>query len=154
MMRRILGLLIVLVLLLLATMIWARSAKRPSNLGVSGGRLTPCPSTPNCVETRAEDPDQRMDPIPYEGDIEEAQEHLLAVIRSMERTTIVESEPGYIWAEFRTPGFGFIDDVEFQFDEDEEVIHFRSASRLGYSDLGVNRKRMEALRARLAGATP
>lgn len=143
--------LLVLAVLLIATVIWARSARRPSDLGVAGGRLAPCPSTPNCVETLAEDPDQRMDPIPYEGDIEDAQEQLLAVIRSIRRATIVESEPGYIWAEFRTPVIGFIDDVEFLLDEDEKVIHFRSASRLGYSDLGVNRRRMEELAALFAG---
>jgi uncharacterized protein (DUF1499 family) len=139
--------LLVIVAALLAIAVWARSARRPGNLGVSGGRLAPCPTTPNCVSTESGDPAQRMDPISYEERSgEEVQERLLRVIRALPRTRVVASEPGYLWVEFRTWCLGFIDDVEFRFADEERLIHFRSASRLGHSDLGVNRKRMERVR--------
>jgi uncharacterized protein (DUF1499 family) len=146
--RAILGLLVLVAVaaVLLAILIWARSARRPGNLGVSDGHLAPCPSTPNCVSTEGDDPAQLMDPIPYDTSGEEAQERLLRVIGSLPRTRIVGSEPGYLWVEFRTWALGFIDDVEFRFAGEERLIHFRSASRLGHSDLGVNRKRMERVR--------
>ncbi len=72
---------------------------------------------------------------------------LLRIIHSMERSKIVTDDPTYIHAEFRTKGIGYVDDVEFYFDQDAQVIHFRSSARLPYWDWGVNRERMEDIRA-------
>ena len=58
-------------------------------------------------------------------------------------------KPDYLYAEYSSALFGFVDDVEFYFPPETHIIHVRSASRLGHSDLGVNRKRIEAIRARL-----
>jgi uncharacterized protein (DUF1499 family) len=71
---------------------------------------------------------------------------IVDIIRSMERAEVISEEPGYIYAEFRTKGMGYVDDVEFSFDPEAQVIHFRSSARLPYSDWGVNRKRMELIR--------
>jgi uncharacterized protein (DUF1499 family) len=144
--------LIVLVILLVVTTLWARSAGRPDTLGTRDGKLAPCPSTPNCVSTRAEEESQRMDPLPFEGSAADARARLLQVVRSMPRTTVVTERDDYLHVEFRTPVIGFIDDVEFLIDGEARRIHFRSASRLGQSDLGVNRKRMEAVARRFAGS--
>jgi uncharacterized protein (DUF1499 family) len=96
-----------------------------------------------------------MDPLPYRSPRDSAQEKLLGVLASLPRVRILVNEPGYVAAEFRTPGFGFPDDVEFLLDDDEKVVHFRSASRLGRSDLGWNRRRMVDISRRfLADAPP
>lgn len=121
------------------------SGTTPDNLGVENGRLAPCPSSPNCVSTQAEDPAHSIDPLAYTGSVEEAQTQILAILQSMERVAIVRNEPGYIHAEARSRIFRFVDDVEFTFDETAKLIHFRSAARLGQGDGGVNRNRMQGI---------
>lgn len=127
------------------------AGKRPSNLGVTDGRLTPCPDSPNCVSTQAPSSDEahQMASIPYEGSQDAAKEKLLAVIAAQPRTEIVENRPDYLYVVFRTPVLRFADDVEFYFDAATQQIHFRSASRLGYSDMGLNRRRMEKIQTAL-----
>ena len=122
------------------------SGKRPTNLGVKNGKLAPCPGTPNCVNSQSSDAQSKIDPLPAKPISE-----LKKVIEKMERTTIIEETDNYLYAEFQTPLMGFVDDVEFYLDPNENVIHVRSASRLGKSDLGVNRKRVEEIRAKLQG---
>jgi uncharacterized protein (DUF1499 family) len=143
-------LLIVLILIILgwaATMtILSATARRPDNLGVRNGKLAPCPDTPNCVSSQATDDAHRMDPIPFEGNADETMVRLKAVLAARPRTTIVSADGDYLHAECVSMLFRFVDDVEFLVDPDAKVIHFRSASRVGRSDLGVNRKRMEAIR--------
>jgi len=120
------------------------SGRRPTNLGVRDGKLTPCPSSPNCVCSQASDA-HAIAPLKVKGDAETAMRQLRGVIESMPRAQIVDAKPGYLYAEFTSSFMGFVDDVEFF--ADGSVIQVRSASRLGYSDLGVNRKRIEAIRA-------
>ena len=112
--------------------------------------LPPCPSTPNCVSTQAKSAVHAIAPISYRGSAEEAMARIAAVVGSMDRATIVERTPTSMRAEFRTRLFRFVDDVMFEIDETKKTIEFRSASRVGRSDLGVNRKRMEAIRKRFA----
>ncbi|WP_041393431.1 DUF1499 domain-containing protein [Pleurocapsa sp. PCC 7327] len=120
------------------------SGKRPTNLGVKDGKLAPCPGSPNCVNSQSQDPKSKIDPLPPVAIAD-----LRKVIESMERTTIIEQTDNYLYAEFKSKLMGFVDDVEFYLDSNENVIHVRSASRLGQSDLGVNRKRVEEIRAKL-----
>ncbi|WP_072621495.1 DUF1499 domain-containing protein [Spirulina major] len=122
------------------------AGQRPKNLGVRDGKLTPCPGTPNCVCSQSEKPGETIDPLPWVAIAD-----LRAVIEGMERTTIVEATEDYLYAEFQSKLMGFVDDVEFFCDRAANVIQVRSASRLGKSDLGVNRQRVEAIRAQLAG---
>ena len=138
-------LLIVLPILGLLMMNWL--SKAPDNLGVKEGRLTDCPSSPNCVCTQASEPSHQMEPIPFTGDLISVRERLKAAIGSMPRSKITEETDNYIRAEFTTALMRYVDDVELLIDEDEKVVHFRSASRIGHSDLGANRKRMEQLAA-------
>jgi uncharacterized protein (DUF1499 family) len=118
------------------------------------GRLQPCPSSPNCVSTDATDPAQQMAPLPYRVDRATSRKVILSIVRTMPRTTIVTETDHYVHAEFRSRLFGFVDDVEFLFDDDAAVIHFRSASRTGYSDMGVNRQRMAAIGEAYRTANP
>jgi uncharacterized protein (DUF1499 family) len=113
----------------------------------TASRLAPCPGTPNCVSTEAKPGRQRMEPIPYAGTPAQTRERLLEVLRRHSRTRIVRQEPAYLKAECRSRFFRFVDDVEFVFDDDARQIHFRSASRFGYGDRGVNRRRMKEIRA-------
>lgn len=108
--------------------------------------LPPCPRSPNCVSTQAERPSQRMEPIPYQGSLTAARERMLRVLRARPRTTIVQEGPALIRAECRSLLFRFVDDVEIRFDDAARLIHFRSASRLGRRDFGVNRNRMDEIR--------
>jgi len=116
-----------------------------SAAGAGDADLPPCPSSPNCVSSRDPDPSRRVDPIPFRGTAEEAREALETVLRSLPRVTIVASSGSMVRAEFRSR-LGFVDDVAFRIDEAAGVIHVRSASRTGYWDFGVNRRRVETIR--------
>jgi uncharacterized protein (DUF1499 family) len=107
--------------------------------------LPPCPDKPNCVSTQATDA-HAIAPMRYRSAQPDAMQRLLAVLRAVPRTTIVQSSGGSIRVEFRTRFFRFVDDAQFLFDDKTKTIHFRSASRVGHSDLGVNRRRMEEIR--------
>lgn len=114
--------------------------------------LAPCPSSPNCVSTLAgEDSQHAIGPYPYRKSRADAKEFLKAVVANLPRTKLVHEEEDYLHYEFTSLLLRFVDDVEFVFDDPSKTIHFRSASRTGYSDLGVNRRRMEKLRSRIEG---
>ena len=127
------------------------SGTRPTTLDVREGRMAPCPKSPNCVFTQSTDEKHRIEPLAYATSIEAARGRLLEIVRTTPRTSLVTEEEGYLHVEYRSRLFGFIDDVEFLFDDENKIVHFRSASRKGYSDLGVNRKRMEQIRERFSG---
>ena len=114
--------------------------------------LGPCPASPNCVSTQASDEGHAIAPFRYRKSRAEAKEALKEVIRSLPRTKLVEEDESYLHFEFTSLLIRFVDDVEFLFDDEAKTIHFRSASRTGYGDLGVNRRRMEQVRG-LVGET-
>lgn len=127
------------------------SGTRPTGLGVKSGRLKPPPAAPNAVSSQ-DNGRHAIAPLPYGGTREEALAKLRSIVDSTPRTRIVEAGPDYLYAEYSSNLMGFVDDVEFYLPAYEKVIHVRSASRLGYSDFGVNRERIEDIRARLAEA--
>jgi uncharacterized protein (DUF1499 family) len=121
------------------------------DLGINNGELVPCPKTPNCVNSKSINEKQYIQPIRYPGTRKVARTLLLQVLESEKRAKILITQENYIRAEFTSTLFRFVDDVEFYFPEeqaDEKVIHIRSASRIGYSDLGANRKRIEQIRGK------
>ena len=109
------------------------------------GSFAPCPKSPNCVSTRSNSKKHSIKPFLYNGKMELAKKRLLGIISKIPRAKIGLEKEKFIHVEFTSRIFGFVDDVEFYFDK-EGIISFRSASRLGYSDLGVNRDRMESIR--------
>jgi uncharacterized protein (DUF1499 family) len=113
--------------------------------------LPPCPSSPNCVSTQATDEGHAIAPIRYRKVKAEAKEALKEAIRSLPRTKLVDEDESYLHYECTSLLFRFVDDVEFVFDDATKTLHFRSASRTGYGDLGVNRKRMEEIRQLVGG---
>ncbi len=127
--------------------------QRPTNLGVKDGKLAPCPSSPNCVVSREDtDADHAIAPLAYSGDRAAALTRLIAVVKAMPRTAIIEQGDDYLYAEFTSQLMGYVDDVEFYLDPAAALIQVRSASRLGQSDLGANRQRIEAIRSAFAAA--
>ncbi|MEB3182721.1 MAG: DUF1499 domain-containing protein [Nostocaceae cyanobacterium] len=141
---------VAIVLILISTLIlpaatWADS----SRLGVNNGHLTSCPASPNCVVSQNASPKQAIEPIIYHVDHDKAREILLKVLSVVPRTQVVEQTDNYIHALSKSRIFKFIDDVEFYLPANESVIHMRSASRIGESDLGVNRRRLEQIRLAL-----
>ena len=116
------------------------------NLAIPLGQLSACPESPNCVVSQNGDEDHSIAAIPYTGDRATAKETLLKVLSVVPRTEVIEDTDNYIHAESTSRLFKFVDDAEFYFPEDENVIHVRSASRVGESDLGVNRRRIEQIR--------
>ncbi|MFO7749165.1 MAG: DUF1499 domain-containing protein [Desulfobacteraceae bacterium] len=120
-------------------------------LGIENGQLAQCPASPNCVNSQAKDPKHSIEPIQFSGTSSEARNHILKLLKELKRSKIVTVEDNYIRAEFSSKLFRFVDDVEFYFPDTEStktIIHVRSASRVGYSDFGVNRKRIEQIRNR------
>ena len=120
----------------------------PDNLGLKNQRLLPCPGTPNCVSSQEKNSQHRIQPITFEGSLELAKEKLHQVINSMRGTRILTQDVIYWHVEYTTQLLRYIDDVEFYFDGTQSLIHVRSASRQGYWDLGVNRRRVETIRSR------
>ncbi|WP_063333051.1 DUF1499 domain-containing protein [Marinomonas sp. TW1] len=123
-----------------------------AKLGIKNGQLTACSSKPNCVCSQAQDREHYIDPLLFHGNLETAHQALVTILQQTKRVNIVTIETNYLHAEFKIALLRFVDDVEFYFVEESSsltTIHIRSASRVGYSDLGVNRKRMESLRAQL-----
>jgi uncharacterized protein (DUF1499 family) len=129
------------------------AGKRPDNLGVKEGRLASCGRRLNCVSSQADpgDAQRYVAPIPFKGSAVDALAAARRAVENMQRATVVRHEGNYLHAEFRSRLMGYVDDLEFTYDDKAAVLHLRSASRLGRRDFDVNRERVEALRARIEG---
>ena len=121
-------------------------------LGIDNGKLRPCPGTPNCVSSMATDKEHFIEPILISASTDDTRDIILKVLDEFSRVKVIETQDDYIHAEFTSLIFRFVDDVEFYFPKSESDvvrIDIRSSSRVGRSDLGVNRKRMEAIREKI-----
>jgi len=114
---------------------------------MTDGKLSACPRRPNCVSSEDNAGPSRIEALPFTGPPGAALECLKRAIKGIGGAIEIESD-GYIWAVFKTTVFRFIDDMEFRIDPRNRVVHLRSASRIGYYDFGVNRRRTAALRQR------
>ena len=108
--------------------------------------LEPCPDSPNCVSSLAQDATHQVKPFVFTGDPAVAWAHLKTALLKEKRVSVTAEQGGYLHAEVRSLIFRFVDDVEFLLDVDKKVIQVRSASRTGHSDFGVNRRRIESIR--------
>ena len=120
--------------------------------GVVGGVLAPCPTSPNCVSSEAGSGDHAIEPFRYEGDGRVVLARFVELLAELPRVEVVSAEAAYAHAAFTTKWMRFTDDVELRLDESASVVHVRSASRVGHSDMGANRARVEALRPTFAQA--
>ena len=129
---------------ILSILLTACAGERPANLGAKDGSLAACPASPNCVSSQAGDERHRIAPLAFTGDPDAAFARLKQVLARRKDTTVIEEQAGYLRVELRTTFF--VDDGEFLLYPERAVIQVRSASRLGYSDLGKNHSRMEEIR--------
>jgi uncharacterized protein (DUF1499 family) len=152
--------LVVVILTLVAGQLGWLKGRAPDDLGVREGRLKPPSRTPNSVSSQAALHDAqlyavdyaRIDPLHYGGDGAAALDRVRRIVAAMPGAQVIESRPGYLYVQFMTRWLQFVDDTEFWLSPTEGVIHVRSASRIGRKDFGVNRARIDAIRARLSAA--
>ena len=130
-------------LLALLPFLTACAGEPPQNIGVRDGRLTSCPESPNCVSSYESSEEHSIAALA--ANLTQIQQILLA----MDEANIVEQSSNYLYAEFTSSLMGYVDDVEFLYDAASNATQVRSASRIGYSDMGANRKRVEAIRSQL-----
>lgn len=123
--------------------------KRPSSHGISGTGLTPCPSSPNCVSSDATDGAHRVYVFVLSTSPDYSWRVILEEVKALPRTTLVKETENYLHAQCKSALFGFVDDLELHLRKSDNIVAVRSASRVGYSDLGVNRRRVEGLRKAL-----
>ncbi|WNM56947.1 DUF1499 domain-containing protein [Candidatus Nitrospira allomarina] len=135
-------------LIFLATMAHGRTERE---LTMKDHRLNPCPDSPNCVFTFSESEKHAIAPYRFKKTLNEAKGAVKQVFSELSRTELVQEGEIFLHYEVRSFLFRFVDDVEILFDDAAKTIHFRSASRVGYSDFGVNRERMEKVRSLLEG---
>ncbi|WP_461204844.1 DUF1499 domain-containing protein [Clostridium sp. DL1XJH146] len=119
--------------------------KAPSNLGVNDGKLAPLPNKPNAVSSQTDKKEFYVEPFPFKESLEVSKEAIIKAVNNFGDGEIVVNDTGYIRVMFTTPKMKYHDDVEFYFDDEAKVIHFRSASRVGYSDMGLNKERYDKL---------
>ena len=144
-------------LLLLAAQAGALRGRMPDDLGLRDGRLKRPSSTPNSVSSQADlwpDHPQRDDAriaafAPVKGDGAATLAALRTLLQRWPGATVVTDRPDYLYVQFQTRVLKFVDDAEFWLDPQTQLVHVRSASRIGRKDFGVNRERVEAIRAAL-----
>ncbi|SDL33528.1 Uncharacterized conserved protein, DUF1499 family [Maridesulfovibrio ferrireducens] len=140
-------LIILCVLAILAVVfISACSANKPKNLGITNGKFSACPSSPNCVSSQASDENHKIAPLKAHGELATVMANLKENIKQMDGSKVIKLEGAYLHAEFTSNIMRFVDDLECFYDKDNNKIEVRSASRIGYSDFSANRKRIETLR--------
>lgn len=158
-MQVLIGFIVLVVATLVAARFGAFSGRAPDNLGVRDGKLKPPSRTPNSVSSQAllwpDAPQQAyaaIAPLPLKGDAKATIARLAQIVEGLPGAKVVERRDDYLYAQFTTALMRFVDDVEFWVDPAANVVHVRSASRVGRGDLGVNRARVEQIRERLAAA--
>ncbi len=139
--------LVVLLLPLLARLI-ITTTDQPAPGGIQNEQLAPCPPSPNCVSSRPTDP-TNLPPIRYRDSREQAMQRLIAAVQAEPRSRILAQTDDYLHVQFRSLVFGFGDDAEFYFPPTTNTIEFRSAARMGHSDLNVNQNRLQRIISRM-----
>lgn len=119
--------------------------KKVPKLGVVDGKLTDTPQTPNAVSSQTTDEDKKVAPFPYKENLQSTKDGIKLAVKAYGDVKIIEEKADYLRYVFTTGLMRYNDDVEFYFDDQNKVVHFRSASRMGYSDMGLNRERYNAL---------
>lgn len=145
MIKIIISILILLIVLLIGRLLYLSVTSKAPDAKLQNGVLRPCPQTPNCISSEDDESLYKIEPLSYDSSSEQAWNDLKAAI---EKTggKIMQSSDTYLWATYTSRIFRFVDDMEFRLLPEKKTIHVRSGSRVGHSDLGVNRKNVERLR--------
>jgi len=142
----------ILPILVTSLMFGCSGTRQVDSLGLQNGQLRSCPSSPNCVSSRANDSEHRVPALQLKMNPEQSWEQIKSTITALPRTRIITATSDYLHAECLSAVFGFIDDLELHMLPEQGLIEVRSLARLGYYDFGVNRKRVEQLRSKLLKA--
>jgi len=134
---------ILLPILVLVGRYYFSAYPRPSKVG--NGVMAPCPNSPNCVSTQSGDESQKIEPIPIRGDAAATLDSIEEVIATMANSKVISRTDSYLYVEFRSSLWNFVDDLEFFVNAEDGVIDARSAARIGYGDGGVNRARYQKI---------
>jgi len=118
---------------------------RVPKLGVEDGKLVDMPQTPNAVSSQTTDEGKKVAPFPYKESLQLTKDGINLAVKAYGNAKILEEKSNYIHLVFTTGLMRYKDDVEFYFDDQDKVVHYRSASRIGYSDMGKNRERYNTL---------
>ena len=135
--------------LMLTMILWGCSGNPPERHNSESSGFLDCPDTPNCVSSLAKNPKYRVEPFKLKKDPKTSWDIVKKTVASLSRTKIVSADNSDIHAECKSMIFRFVDDITLHLTASNGIIHIRSASRIGYSDLGVNRRRVENLRKKL-----
>lgn len=141
----ILTLLLILIVLVCVYFYYLSFAAVPPRVQLDNGQLRPCPDKPNCVSSESHLPYSSIAPFHYSSSDEQAWQDIITSIHAA-GGNLKQKDNGFLWATFTSRIFRFVDDVEARLDKTSKLIHIRSASRVGHSDLGINRKRVEKIR--------
>lgn len=136
----------------LLVLLYSCQSKRPTNIGIidspEGKKLTKCPETPNCLSSHySADKEHYVEPLAYKMPKDQAKKLIVSIIKKTPSAELITNEDNYVYAEYTSALLKFVDDVEFDFNQ-EGKVHIRSASRLGRKDFGVNSKRIEEIKFR------
>lgn len=142
-----LSMLVVVIVILFISRLVYQNLKKPDHIGHKAGQLAAMPDKPNAVSSQTDDLDKRVEPLPYKKNSEETLSSVLNAFNKMGNNQLQVQERHYIYTIFTTPTLHFHDDVEVLLDEQTKQVHFRSQSRSGHSDLGLNRARYEEFKA-------
>lgn len=138
----------ILLFVLAAVLLSIFSHYRKNETGLVAGRLRNCPDKPNCVCSEDRAKSSFVEPVIFSTDPDIAWEKAAQAVLEMEGKPVSRGK-SYLHAVFTSPVFRFVDDLELRLDSGRNTIHIRSSARVGYSDMGVNRKRAQEFRRRL-----
>ena len=135
--------------LIFVTILWGCSGSPAERHNSESSGFLDCPDTPNCLSSLAKNPKYRVEPFRLKKDPKTSWDIVKKTVELLPRTKVVSADNSDIHAECRSLIFRFVDDLTLHLTPSNGIIHLRSASRIGYSDLGVNRRRVETLRKKL-----
>ena len=130
-----------IIICLIFILLTSCAGTRPDSIG----QFADCPDKPNCVSTKSSTTPHKVSPLTYNSSLQEAKNKLIKIVKMLPRSKIINNNESFLHVEFTSQIFRFVDDLEFYFNE-PGIIHFRGASRIGHSDMGVNRDRVEQIR--------
>lgn len=124
-----------------------QNAKPQVALGVNDGLFNSLPESPNCVSSQTDQSDKYVEPLAFKETLQVSKEHIIIALEAYGDIEIIEMTDTYIYAVATTEKMKFHDDIEIYFDDETSMVHYRSSSRAGYSDMGLNRDRYKMIKA-------
>lgn len=142
---KIIGIVVLVIILVIISSMVIKNNLTPKAIGITAGQFTPLANTPNGVSSQVTDPSKQVQALPFKDNLETTKKHIKAACESYGQVKIITETDTYMHMVFTTGLMKYHDDVELYFDQTNKVIHYKSQSRIGYSDMGLNRKRYDEI---------